>query len=89
MGGVPGMDHRELAQMLRRVPGRYYGRLPERALAKVTDAAAAGQWEKAVEELIISLSAHMVPLTAEERQELRAVLEAMHMSGYRADVLRH
>jgi hypothetical protein len=83
------MGHRELAQMLRRVPGRYYGRLPERALAKVTGAAAAGQWEKAVEDLIISLSAHAVPVTAEERQELRAVLEAMHMSGCWADALRH
>jgi hypothetical protein len=83
------MDHRELAQMIRRAPGRYYGRLPQRALAKVTGAAAVGQWEKAVEELIISLSAHAVPLTAEERQELRAILEAMHMSGYWADALRH
>lgn len=37
--GVLGTDHRALAQTIRRMPGQYYGRIPDRTLAKVTCAA--------------------------------------------------
>jgi hypothetical protein len=81
------MGHRELAQTMRRLPGRYTDRLGSRTLRRVTRAAAAGQFEKAVERLIRSLHARAEPVTADERDELRAVLEAMNMPDDRVDGL--
>jgi hypothetical protein len=81
------MGHRELAQAMRHLPGRYTDRLGPRTLQRVTSAAAAGQFEKAVEQLIRSLRARAEPVTADERDELRAVLEAMNMPDDRIDGL--
>ncbi|MBC6465857.1 hypothetical protein [Actinomadura alba] len=86
--GIPGMDHHELAQTIRRFPGRYHGRVPDRTLARITAAAAAGQWEKAVNKLITALSACAEPITTDEYQELRTILTALHMPGHRAAALR-
>jgi hypothetical protein len=47
----------------------------------------AGQFEKAVEQLIRSLHTRAEPVTADERDELRAVLEAMNIPGDRIDGL--
>jgi hypothetical protein len=81
-----GMGHRELAQTMRHLPGRYTDRLGPRTLQRVTRAAA-GQFEKAVERLIWSLHAREEPVTADERDELCAVLEAMNMPDDRIDGL--
>jgi len=81
------MGHRELAQTMRHLPGRYTGRLGPRTLRRVTNAAAAGQFERAVEQLIRSLHVRAEPVTTGERDELRAVLEAMNMPDDRIDGL--
>jgi hypothetical protein len=81
------MDQHDLAQAIRRIPARYHGRVPDRTLAKVTAAAAAGQWERAVNKLITALSACAEPITTDEHQELRTILTALHMPGHRADAL--
>jgi hypothetical protein len=81
------MGHRELAQTMRHLPGRYTGRIGPRTLQRVTSAAAAGQFERAVERLIRSLHVRAEPVTAGERDELRAVLEAMNMPDDRIDGL--
>lgn len=84
---ISRMDHRQLAHTIRQMPDRFHGRLPERTLAKISDAAAAGQWEKAVNKLITSLSAYAEPITPDEREEFRTVLTALHMPVRRADTL--
>jgi hypothetical protein len=81
------MGHRELAQTMRHLPGRYTNRLGPRTLQRVTSAAAAGQFEKAVEKLIWSLRVRAEAVTADERDELRAVLDAMNMPHDRIDSL--
>jgi hypothetical protein len=86
-GGMPGMGHRELAQTMRYLPGLYADRVSSRMLQRVTGAASAGQLEKAVELLIRSLHAREEPVTVQERDELRAVLEAMNMPEDRIDGL--
>jgi hypothetical protein len=45
------------AEVVRQMPGRYAGRLSARALEEITGAAAAGQWEKAIDQLIMALHA--------------------------------
>lgn len=80
-------QQRELAKVMRRLPARYADRLPVRALERITGAAAAGQWETAVDRLIRALRSRAETVTPDERDELRALLEAMDMPGERADTL--
>lgn len=85
--GMPGMGHRELARTMRYLPGLYADRISSRMLQRVTGAASAGQFEKAVDLLIRSLNARGEPVTVQERAELRAVLAAMNMPAERIDAL--
>jgi hypothetical protein len=62
-------------------------RLSSRTLQRVTSEASAGEFEKAVELLIRSLRARAEPVTVQERDELRAVLEAMNMPAEHIDAL--
>jgi hypothetical protein len=71
-------EQRELAEAMRRMPGRYAARLSARAASKITAAAAAGQWEKAIDQLITTLHARAEVITAAEREELCAVLKALN-----------
>ena len=80
-------EQRELAERMRRLPGRFADRLPDRTTKQVTDAAAAGRWEQAVDELITALHVHAGRVTDRERAELHAVLEALSMPADRADAL--
>jgi hypothetical protein len=80
-------EQRELAETMRALPGRFADRLSARTLQQVTGAAAAGQWEEAVEELIIALQTRAEMVTRAEREELCAVLEALNMSREHLDVL--
>ena len=81
------MEHRGLADAMRRLPGRYADRLHPRTLERITGAVAAGRWERAVDQLITALCCGAETVTPEERDELRAVLDAMNMSGERVDPL--
>lgn len=78
---------RALAQVMRRLPGRYADRLPPRILRRVGGAAAAGQWEHAVDRLLTALHARSTPVTVAECEELRAVLSALRMPTDRVDML--
>jgi hypothetical protein len=64
---------------MRRMPGLYATRLSARAVEEITAAAAAGQWEKAIDQLITALHARAETITAGELEELRAVLKALNM----------
>jgi hypothetical protein len=78
---VPGTrkEQREPAEAMRRMPGLYATRLSARAVEEITAAAAAGQWEKAIDQLITALHARAETITAGELEELRAVLKALNM----------
>ncbi|MCW2889610.1 MAG: hypothetical protein QOE54_4349 [Streptosporangiaceae bacterium] len=80
-------ESQKLAEAMRRLPGHYADRLAPRALRRITVAAAAGQWERAVDQLITALRFGSAPVTAGERDELRAVLTALGMPGERVDAL--
>jgi hypothetical protein len=79
----PRQEQRELAATMRALPGRFADRLSASALERITGTAAAGRWEEAVDELITALCARAEAVTDQERDELRAVLEAMNMPGER------
>ena len=70
---------------MRRLPGHYADRVAPRTLRRITGAAAAGQW--AVDQLITALRFGPAPVTADERDELRAVLKALGMPGERVKAL--
>jgi hypothetical protein len=70
-------ESQKLAETMRRLPGHYADRIASRALRRITSAAAAGQWERAVDQLITALRFGSAPVTAGERDELHAVLQAL------------
>jgi thioredoxin-like negative regulator of GroEL len=80
-------EQRELAEAMRRLPGRFATRLSAQTMEQVRGAAAAGRWEQAVDELIIALQARAGTVTDQERQELRAVLQALRMPTERVEAL--
>lgn len=86
-GTGPQMSRRDLAQAMRQLPGRYTDRLDARTLDRITRACAAGQWEKAVLRLISALRVRAQRITAAERDDLRALLQALRMPGDRVDTL--
>jgi hypothetical protein len=80
-------EQRKLAETMRALPGRFADRLSARALDQITGAAVAGQWEQAVDKLITALHARAEAVTAEEYDQLRALLRAMNMTGECLDTL--
>lgn len=80
-------EQRELADRMRRLPGMFADRISARTLEKVTDAASAGRWEQAVDDLILALHARSEPVTDQECIELHLVLEALCMPAERLDAL--
>jgi hypothetical protein len=74
-------EQRELAEAMREIPGRYAARLSARSVEEITATAAAGQWEKAIDQLIIALHARAEIITAGEREELGGVLKVLGMSA--------
>jgi hypothetical protein len=80
-------EQRELAEAMRGLPGRFADRLSARTVEQVRGAAAAGRWEQAIDELIMALDTRAEMVTDQEREELRAVLEALDMPGEQVDAL--
>jgi hypothetical protein len=80
-------EQRELAATMRRLPGRFSGRLSARTMEQIHALAAAGRWEQAIDDLITALHTHDVAVTGAERAELRAALVALDMSVDRIDCL--
>jgi hypothetical protein len=73
------LEQREVARAVRCLPGRFTDRLPERTLQRISIAASGGQWERVMADLIASLRAHNQPVTPEERDRLRTLLEALSL----------
>lgn len=81
-------QHRELADAMRSLPGRFQDRLPASTLRRVTDSAARGRWEKAMGELLMGLYMRDAPVSAVEREELGDALHVLGVPAHRLDRLR-
>lgn len=74
------MDEYELAERAYALPGRFADRLDPTDLATVREYAEAGEWGEEIDLLLACLSAAGRPVSAAERGELVALLQAMGMS---------
>ncbi len=81
------MDEYELAERAYALPGRFADRLDPTDLATVREYAEVGEWGEEIDLLLASLSAARQPVTAEERRDLVALLEAMGMPAEPAEQL--
>jgi hypothetical protein len=75
------MDGHELAERAYALPGRFAGRLDPADLATAREYAEAGEWAEETGLLLTCLSTARQPVTAAERGELMALLEAMGVSA--------
>lgn len=74
------MDEYELAERAYALPGRFADRLDPTDLATVREYAEAGEWGEEIDLLLACLCAASRPVSAAERGELVALLQAMGMS---------
>jgi len=81
------MDEYELAERAYALPARFADRLDQADLATVHEYAEAGEWGEEIDLLLACLSAARRPVTAAEREELAALLEAMGMPTQPAEKL--
>jgi hypothetical protein len=82
------MDDYELAQRAHALPARFADRLAPADLATVREYAEVGEWGEEIDLLLACLNVAGRPVTAPERAELIALLEAMGMSTAPAKELR-
>jgi hypothetical protein len=73
------MTEDEIIEKAEALPDRYADRLTESALWSIKRMRGGGEYGELTIELAASLAAHHAPVTAAERDELRALLEAMDM----------
>jgi hypothetical protein len=73
------MDSREIARRASSLPQRFADRVPPHTLESIELMNEGGEYGELTIELAASLAAHRAPVTAAERDELRALLEAMDM----------
>ena len=73
------MDEHEIARRASKLPTRFADRIPAQTLEIVELMDDGGEYGELTIELAASLAAHSVPVTAAERDELLALLEAMEM----------
>ena len=73
------MDENEIARRASSLPRRFADRIPVRTREIIELMEGGGEYGELTIELAASLAAHHVPVTAAERDELRGLLEAMHM----------
>ena len=73
------MDEHEIARRASALPDRFAGRVPQNTLDILKLMDGGGEYGELTIELAASLAAHKTPVTAAERDELRALLEAMRM----------
>ena len=71
------MNDNEMMDRVNALPDRFAGRLDPTDLDDVREAAYAGEWGEAVDNLIAGLAETRAVVTAAERDELRALLAAM------------
>jgi hypothetical protein len=73
------MDETEIAQRASSLPRRFADRIPSRTREIIELMEGGGEYGELTIELAASLAAHHTPVTAAERDELLALLEAMDM----------
>jgi hypothetical protein len=73
------MDEHEIARRASSLPHRFADRVPANTLDILKLMDGGGEYGELTIELAASLAAHNTPVTPEERDELRALLEAMNM----------
>ena len=73
------MDIHEIARRASNLPHRFADRIPRETLEIIELMDGGGEYGELTIELAASLAAHNTPVTGEERDELRALLEAMNM----------
>ena len=73
------MDEHEIARKASSLPGRFADRIPKNTLEIISLMDNGGEYGEMTIELAASLVAHHTPVTAAERDELLALLEAMNM----------
>lgn len=73
------MTETEIIEQAEALPERFADRVTESTLWSIKRMRGGGEYGELTIELAASLAAHKTPVTAEERDELRALLEAMHM----------
>ena len=73
------MDKYEIARRASNLPHRFADRIPQNTLEIIELMDGGGEYGLLTIELAASLAAHNTPVTPEERDELRALLEAMDM----------
>jgi hypothetical protein len=81
------MDEHELAERAYALPNRFADRLDSANLATVREYAEVGEWGEEIDLLLACLSAARRPVTAAERGELVALLQAMGLPTGPADAL--
>jgi hypothetical protein len=73
------MDLHEIARRASSLLQRFADRVPSQTRENIELMNEGGEYGELTIELAASLAAHQVPVTAAERDELRALLEAMDM----------
>lgn len=73
------MNEAEIDERVSALPARFADRLDPVGLADVSGASLSGEWGEAVDILVCGLIKSSVPVAPQERDELRASLEAMGM----------
>lgn len=81
------MDQYELAERAYKLPQRFADRLNQADLATVREYAEVGEWGEEIDLLLACLSAAQRSVTAAERGELVALLEAMDLPTKPAEEL--
>jgi thioredoxin-like negative regulator of GroEL len=71
------VNENEMMDRVNALPDRFAGRLDPTDLDDVREAAYAGEWGEAVDNLIAGLAQNRAAVTTAERDELCALLEAM------------
>jgi hypothetical protein len=81
------MEDDELARRAYALPDRFKDRLSARTFEHVRSAARAGEWDEEIDILLAGLQKNESTISAAERDETQALLDAMGESSERLDQL--
>ena len=73
------MNEADVIQRVEALPDRYANRVRPQDLDGMRSMADGGEWQELVDLLIASLSLTRAPVTADERNELRSLAQAMDL----------
>jgi hypothetical protein len=73
------VNEADVIQRVEALPGRYADRVRPQDLDGMRSMADGGEWQELVDLLIASLSLTRSPVTADERNELRSLAQAMDL----------